>query len=253
MFRSMLCALVVVVLAGCATSGTGVAPYTVRHTAAAPSLDAPWNDPQWEKAETLRIAHWLNGSVEGLVDSGHRPPTEARVLWDEKGLYVQWRVEDRYVRSIATEYRGKVWEDAAVEFFVAPVAGRGYFNFETNCSGTLLLSYHENKAYTGPSLRKAGGVPWELAQQVIIRPTMPPTVEPEIAEPVTWTLAYFIPFAIFEAYLGPFEDVTALDWRANFYKCAESNSHPHWGSWAPIKEGVNFHAPEWFAPLRFEE
>lgn len=241
-------------LGGCITdthNATGPLTYTVHRTDSPPPLDGPWDDPIWQRAETLEITHWLSGSVEGLIDSGHRPKTQARLLYDDHGIYVHWRVEDQYVRSIATEYRGKVWEDAAVEFFVAPTAGRGYFNFETNCSGTLLLSYRDPKTYTGPTLRKGGAVPWEIAQRVDIHPTMPSTVEPEITEPVTWTLAYFIPFSILEEYQGPLGDVTKLDWSANFYKCAETNSHPHWGTWAPLRDTVNFHSQEWFAPIRF--
>ena len=37
----------------------------------------------------------------------------------------------------------------------------------------------------------------------------------------------------------------------NFFKCADDSSHPHWASWAPIGEALNFHQPQYFAPLRF--
>jgi hypothetical protein len=41
-------------------------------------------------------------------------------------------------------------------------------------------------------------------------------------------------------------------WRANFYKCAEHNSHPHWLMWAPIDfPKPNFHLPEFFGTLEF--
>ena len=41
-------------------------------------------------------------------------------------------------------------------------------------------------------------------------------------------------------------------WRGNAFKCADETSHPHWASWAPIGEALNFHAPGWFGDLDFE-
>jgi len=140
-----------------------------------------------------------------------------------------------------------------VEFFVQPREDRGYFNFEINCGGTLLLSYQENEAWKGASARPAGAVPWELAQGVKIYHSMPKTVEPEITEPVVWHVEYFIPFSIFEAYLGELGNPAGQAWRANFYKCAENNSQPHWASWSPIEGELNFHRPQYFAPILFAE
>jgi len=227
--------------------------YVVRRADSAPALDGRWGGPVWRGADTLAVTHFLPESTEGLPDSGHRPKTEARVLYDAKGLYVRFRVKDRYVRSVETEYHGRVWEDAAAEFFVQPKAERGYFNFEINCGGTMLLSYHENPGYQGPVARKDGGVPWELASQVVIEHSMPEVVDPEMTEPVEWHIAYFVPFALLEAYVGPLGDVSGQVWGANFYKIAETNSHPHFGAWSPILEGVNFHSPQFFGVIRFSD
>ena len=240
---------------GCVTSTAplGDEPvYVVRRAKEPPRLEGRWDGRTWRKANTLEVTHFLPESTEGLPASDHRPVTKARVLYDDAGLYVHFRVKDRYVRSVATEYRGKVWEDACAEFFVQPKAGRGYFNFEINCGGTMLLSYHEDPAWQGQPLRKAGAVPWELAQQVQIVHTMPEVVDPEIADRVVWQLEYFIPFSLLEMYVGPVGDVGGQIWRANFYKIAETNSHPHFAAWSPVRDGVSFHQPRFFGILRLE-
>ncbi|MEW6117215.1 MAG: carbohydrate-binding family 9-like protein, partial [Nitrospirota bacterium] len=41
------------------------------------------------------------------------------------------------------------------------------------------------------------------------------------------------------------------EWRANFYKCGDATSHPHWASWAPV-EALNFHLPHCFGTICFE-
>ncbi|MCA9003338.1 MAG: hypothetical protein KDB61_15550, partial [Planctomycetes bacterium] len=120
-----------------------------------------------------------------------------------------------------------------------------------NCGGTMLLSYKENPEWTGATLRPSEPAPWELAKQVKIYHTLPKTVDPEIADPVVWEVAYHIPYAVFEAYLGDLGDAAGQTWRANFYKCAENNSHPHWASWSLITADLNFHLPEFFSEIHF--
>lgn len=224
--------------------------YTVKRTETAPALQGRWDSSVWQKANELRVDKFypLNAKPD---PAAHRPETRARALYDDKGIYVHFLVKDQYVRIIETEYHGKVWEDACAEFFVQPKPDRGYFNFEINGGGTMLLSYHENPDYAGPALREEGSVPWELASQVQIFHTLPEVVEPEMTEPTTWQIEYFIPFALLEAYVGPLGDVAGQAWRANFYKCAENNSHPHWASWSPILGKVDFHQPEYFGTIKF--
>lgn len=248
--------VMVVALMGCARLAEMAAPgkpvYVVKRTEERPKLEGNWDGPVWQQANELRITHYFPPGTLKVKDD-FQPDARARVLYDKRGLYVHFRVEDQYVRSIATEYRGAVWEDSAVEFFVQPRPERGYFNFEINCGGAMLLSYHENPEWDGPSLHKPGGVPWVLAQRVKIYHSMPETVDPEIAGPVTWYVEYFIPFSLFETYLGPIGDLSEQRWRANFYKIAENNSHPHYGAWSPILEGASFHAPQFFGVLKFSD
>ncbi|MBF0230732.1 MAG: hypothetical protein HQK63_14285 [Desulfamplus sp.] len=44
-----------------------------------------------------------------------------------------------------------------------------------------------------------------------------------------------------------------VEWRANFYKCADKTSHPHWLTWSPVDfPKPNFHIHESFGILKFE-
>lgn len=225
--------------------------YIINYTHSASELQGNWDSLVWRQANILEVDTFFQDMVNKTMPSEHRPRTRAKVLYDDKGLYVHFRVDDKYVRSIETEYHGIVWEDATVEFFVQPQPDRGYFNFEINCGGTMLLSYKEHPDFSGEALRKTGEVPWDLAKTVQIYHSMPKTVDPEITQSVTWYVEYFIPYALFEAYLGPLDTTYNAQWRANFYKCAENNSHPHWAMWSPIHSGLNFHQPQYFAPIKF--
>ena len=260
-------AMVFLALASCVFSATpqpsipwhGEPPadYVVRRVRAAlpttAALDADWQSREWAHAETLRVDRFHN-----KPDSLY-PNTQARLLHDEAGIHVFFRVEDRYVRSVTTEYQGPVFRDACVEFFMEPDVKRGYLNMEINAGGTLLMKYHDPVLKPGVTQSPPGFalvlVPWEHARQVRIRHSLPKVVNPEIKEPVVWYVQYFVPFDVLETYFGPLRPVSGRSWRANFYKISIDNSHPHHVTWAPIPPASRtggFHQPKFFAPIRFE-
>jgi hypothetical protein len=83
--------------------------------------------------------------------------------------------------------------------------------------------------------------------------SLPKIVDPEIRSPLTWLVEYGIPFSLFSQYLGSAVRPSGASWRANLYKCADECSHPHWASWAPLGEELNFHQPDRFGLLEFED
>jgi hypothetical protein len=214
--------------------------YLVRPAPAKPSLTDPL-DPAWQAAEILEVASFRERT------GTHRPATRARLLHDADGIFVRFDVADRFVRSVHVNYQDPVSRDSCVEWFVQPSPEKGYFNFETNCGGTLLLHYCE------PALQPKRVTPVDplWAAKVPVCSSMPRTVEPEVAGPVDWTLAYFVPFALLEHYAGPLGEVRGATWRANFYKIGSGTSHPHWASWSPIASGTSFHQPEFFGEIMF--
>ncbi len=221
--------------------------YHVHKTHTPPSLDAPWDAPVWQQAETAQITYFHP------LSSNHHPETAVRLLYDQENLYVDFRVRDRYVRAIQTDYQSPVCRDACVELFIQPRPDRGYFNLEINCIGTMLFSYVTDPTrLPGGEIAGVQKIPAEKAASIQVFSTLKGPVPEEIEEPVEWRLAYAVPFPLFavgETILRAPEGET---WRGNFYKCAEDNSHPHWGSWAPIGPVLNFHVPEYFAAIRFE-
>jgi len=222
-----------------------MANYTIRRTPEPPSLSGDWDGALWSHAETGAISHYL------LNSSDHHPLVQFRMLYDAAWVYVLFRVEDRFVRCVQTEFNGPVCRDSCTEFFVEPRAGKGYFNFEVNCGGTMLCYYIEDATRTPTGFVKSVALTPEEGAQVRIYHSVPSVIEPEIAEATTWFNEIHIPLAMLEGHVGPLGDPAGQVWRANLYKCGDDTSHPHWGTWAPI-EGESFHVPQYFAELRFE-
>jgi len=221
-------------------------PYTIVQHPQLPAPTADWNAAVWQSAQTLEITHFP------WEDSGHRPHVQARALYDKDALHIHFHVEDRYVRAVAQNFQDSVCRDSCVEFFVAPLPDSdAYFNFEINCGGTMLLHRCPSTAEREAG-RKAEDVSNADGATVQIAHSLPKIVDPEMTEPTTWTIEYRVPFALFSQYFDAPTPTSGDQWRANFYKCGDATSHPHWGSWAPVKtERPNFHQPAFFQPILF--
>ena len=219
--------------------------YTIRKAPDGTKLDSDWGNPAWAIAETLEVKQFRPES------SGHRPRTLVRLLHGGRQIHGLFQVHDRYVRCVRTEYGSEVWKDGCVELFVQPKAEAGYFNFEFNCGGAFLCSYIVDPTRIPDGFREFTKVPAQIGRQIQVRTSLPHEVEPEITEPLVWSLQFSIPFGLMEHYVGPLGDVSGQAWRGNFFKCAEDNSHPHWAAWSPVDE-FNFHLPRCFGELRFD-
>ena len=214
--------------------------YTVQRVACVPALDGDWSGAVWQKAEILKIDQVRPESSE------HHPITRAKLLYDARHIYVLFDVADRFVRSTVTEYLGSVYNDSCVEFFVQPKLDKGYFNIEVNCGGALLLYYIEDPTPMSDEFAKFTKVPPELGRRVTIYHSMPEVVDPEMVGDTTWRIQYALPLDLLGHYVDAIGDPAGQTWRANFYKCADNSSHPHWMSWAPIAGPLNFHQPQYF-------
>jgi hypothetical protein len=222
--------------------------YTIKRRETAPDPQLAWDSPYWADVNILPIAHFYDTPDS----SNHRPKTDVKVVHTGDSIHLFYRVCDQYVRSVVTELNGSVCRDSCVEFFVQPRGKGGYFNFEINCGGTMLLYFIEDNTPANGEFAKYTEVESDIASLVKINSSMPPVVEPEISNPIEWTMKYSIPTELFENFVTKLGDLSGQTWKANFYKCADQTSHPHWASWAPFEGALSFHKPEFFADIEFE-
>jgi hypothetical protein len=221
--------------------------YRVQRAEQCPELQGNWDGPVWGPVDTIDISNFRPRS------SDHRPFVQAKLLHDDQTIYGIYNVVDRYVKAVHTEYQSCVCRDSCVEFFVHPNEDKGYFNFEFSACGAFLV-YYVTDTTKRPDGEFVGFIelPEEDGRLVSIYTSLPCPVDPEIEDEVTWQLEFSIPIRIFEKYIGEIGDPAGQTWRANLYKCGDETSHPHWASWMPLPE-TNFHLPEFFGTLVFEE
>jgi hypothetical protein len=217
---------------------------TVPRIAPLAGLPGP-QDPRWPLAERLLINEFR---PEG---SDHHPQTSLRLLHDGQAIHGLFHVQDQYVRCTHQAYGDPVCQDSCVEFFVQPKPGCGYFNFEFNCGGAFLCCHITDETRIPGGFKAFHKLSVEEARGVQVATSLPKYVEPEIAQPVTWWLAFTVPVRVMERLVGPVGVLSGRAWRANAYKCGDATSHPHWAAWAPVDQ-LNFHLPRCFGELWFE-
>ncbi len=208
-----------------------------------PTIDADWNKAAWKGVTPVTLEYYMGEEPE------HQPKVQAKAAYDDHALYVIWKVEDKYVLAKRTKHQQDVWRDSCVEFFFTPGGDpqdRGYYNLETNCAGVKLFGAHvpggQDEEFTA-----------EEVASVVTANSLKGPIDPEIAESTTWYLEYKIPFTLLEKLAKVERPRPGVTWRANFYKCADDASHPHWLTWSPVTHAEpSFHLPKYFGILAFE-
>lgn len=187
---------------------------------------------------------WQLISTVNWTDYPYRPHVAFRIAHCGDRILLQYRVSEETVRAVAPHDGGNVWEDSCCEFFCQPDAGPLYYNMECNCAGTLLVAVgtgRDDRIQADPAIVAAVDR-WSSLGRGIIN---------EREAPAEWTMALVIPVATF--FRHHITDLTGLTVHANFYKCGDKLTTPHFLSWSPIPiPHPDFHRPEFFGEVSFE-
>jgi len=221
-----------------------IAKYKVPKLKKPPKINAVWDKMPWCKIEPITIDNYMGDKPE------HIPFTQAKMAYDNAAIYIIFRVKDQYIKAVNKRNQGQVCHDSCVEFFFSPGENskNGYLNIEMNCGGVMLFNFQKT-----PSSEKTVLSEDDL-QQIEVAHTLPRIIENEITDKTTWSIEYRIPFSMLKKYMDFSTPKAKTIWRANFYKCADKTSHPHWLTWASVESEIpNFHLPEYFGVLEFQK
>lgn len=194
-----------------------------------------------EIADTMEqfTPHVLNCAPWG----GYVPQVEFRVMHTSDKLYLKFSVTEQYTAALVENDHGQVWTDSCVEFFIA-FDDSGYYNFEFTCIGRALLAFRLEK----PNPRRASN---EVMASIERFSTLGHECFAERKGDNHWQLTVAIPYsAFFEHNITNLDGVSA---RANFYKCGDNLSKPHFVAWNQIENPTpNFHLMQYFGTLNFQ-
>jgi hypothetical protein len=175
----------------------------------------------------------------------YQPKVRFTIAYGEKEIYLKYYVDEQYVMAQKSNTNEPVCEDSCVEFFVSPDSDGIYYNFEFNPVGTCLLGKGTGRA-------DSKKVDPEYISKIRRLGSMGTVPFDEKAGDQHWELTVAIPV---DAFAG--KDIKTLsgkEFRANFYKCGDKLTQPHYLTWNPIgTENPDYHRPEYFGTLQFEK
>lgn len=176
-------------------------------------------------------------------DYNYKPEVTFSIAYSDHEIFLKYYITENYFKAEKTETNQMVCEDSCVEFFVSPEDDGIYYNLEFNGIGTCLLGIGTGRANS------------TLANPEIISKIRRLTSagEKPVKEKVGefgWTITIAIPFEVF--FQHKVKELKGKTFRANFYKCGDMLTVPHYVTWNPVgTEKPDYHQPKYFGLLKF--
>ena len=203
-----------------------------------------------EYPELDEVSSRLDKSGPGeLIDTvnwksfSYRPEARFSIAFGEKEIFLKYTISEDFVKAEKAESNQMVCEDSCVEFFVSPGNDGIYYNFEFNPIGTCLMG-------TGTSRKDSVRAPVSIIETIRRKGSSGTTPFKEKKGKQSWSITVAIPLeAFFRHSLSEFKGKT---FRANFYKCGDKLTQPHYLTWNPVAtQNPDYHQPDYFGLLKF--
>ena len=170
-----------------------------------------------------------------------QPEVSVVLAHGQGAVHLKYYIRERAIRAEYLNFNDPVFKDSCVEFFVAFNGDPNYYNLEFNCVGTCRGMY-------GPGKTEREFLPASMLKQIHhhtrFKSRQPGQIE--------WEMTLSIPYSVFTYH--PALQGNSFSAKGNFYKCGDELPEPHYLCWNKISAAEpNFHLPEFFAEIRFEQ
>ena len=170
----------------------------------------------------------------------YKPDCRFKIARSSDSIFIFYKIVENSVRALYCNDNDAVWEDSCVEFFCKQPDQKSYYNFELNCIGTCLASEREGKNENVQLFSK------DELLTVKRYASLGTKAFNEVSGDFEWKLTVQIPFSL----IGIDKNNLPKKFKANFYKCADGTSKPHYLSWSLIAcPEPDFHKPEFFGDM----
>jgi hypothetical protein len=173
----------------------------------------------------------------------YKPEARFNIAYSDREVFLKFYIREEFVKAEKTESNQMVCEDSCVEFFVSPSDDGIYYNFEFNPIGTCLMG-------TGTSREDIIRAPVSLIDTIRRKGSSGINPFKERQGKTTWTITIAIPYEAF--FRHNVTELKGKSIRANFYKCGDKLTHPHYLTWNPVgTPRPDYHQPEFFGMVKF--
>jgi cellulose/xylan binding protein with CBM9 domain len=218
--------------------------YDCHRTATAIRIDGRLDDPAWKTAK------WTSDfvDIEGSAKPKPRFRTRAKMLYDDKYLYIAAELEEPHVTGTLTKHDSVIFKDNDFEVFIKPLPEtESYYEFEMNALNTgwdLFLPKPYSKGGKADNAWDIAG----LETAVAIEGTLNHPGDTDRG----WTLEIAYPLTAFNSRQQVPLPKPGTVWRINFSRVEWTPANPKEDNWVWSPQGViNMHVPERWGYLRF--
>jgi hypothetical protein len=173
----------------------------------------------------------------------YKPEVRFNIAYSDQEIFLKYYVREEFVKAEKTQSNQRVCEDSCVEFFVSPTDDGIYYNFEFNAIGVCLLG-------SGTSRKDSTRAPVSVIDGIRRIGSSGNMPFKERQGKFFWTITLAIPTEVF--FRHSLKNLKGKLFRANFYKCGDKLTQPHYLTWNPV-ETINpdYHQPDFFGMLKF--
>ena len=202
-------------------------------------LDGKLDEKEWAQAAST------GDFVRTIDGQAAEQKTTAKVLYDDKNLYVAFQNADTDVWSTLDKHDDKLWTQEADELFIdADGDGKTYIELQANAKGatfdSYLPTYRQNQNDFESGLKSAVHVDG--------------TINKRDDKDIGWTVELSFPLESAKGKEKEMKNVPpklGTEWRVNFFRMDQPTGRPQAGTgWSPPMVG-DFHALDKFGILVF--
>jgi hypothetical protein len=211
--------------------------YTCYRAGSPIAVDGKLDEPSWRVAEPIPLV---------LTDTGATPrfPSTAKMLWDDRFLYVGFHCLDPDIWGTITEHDGPMYDEEVIEVFIdANRDGISYVELEVNPLNVSLDLFALNRSGKVRPLFDWDSEGWQHAVTVDGR------LNQRDKRDKSWTVEMAIPLV--DPATAP--HIPPLDgdvWRVNLYRIDRSREGDEYSAWSPTW-AINYHIPSRFGEVVF--
>jgi len=219
--------------------GADKTAYSCYFTSEPLTIDGQLTETAWQKAPVLAFY---------VPPTGGKPlsPTEGRVLWDRRYLYVSFKAYDKDIMGTLTQRDSATFKEDVLEIFFKPLNDNdSYYNFEINALGTVYDALND-KSMAWRNRKK-----WD-SRGLLVKITMQGAMNDNKDQDKYWQMEVAVPFEDLEILKGqkPSPGDTWLFHLARYDYSSYLPEGKELSSCAPLTE-VNFHKYADWLPLKF--
>lgn len=226
--------------------------YVVRHATAPIKLDGKLDEKDWAQAPSTGA--FTNTMTGAAVDQA----TEAKLLWDDKNLYVSFVATDEDVWTDFGKHDDELWKQEAVELFIdADGDGKTYVELQVAPNGTTFDTYLPTYRTYEDTIEGSKLKKYSWTSKMKVKAVVDGTLNKRKDKDKSWTVEMAIPLedvkGLSKAVTPKLPPSPGDTWRINMFRLDSPDGKPQQASaWSPPMVG-DFHALDKFGELVFAD